>query len=236
MAIEVAAKSFLHEVSNVSSSSSDSSTLRSSSTSYGSSTSYNLSSTYSLSTLSSSPGHDQSKQGSKPFWANYIHDLESIWWIAVWLLYRFEQVERKRKTSENVPRDHQWNSLLDFESLFDRELFFSHDNIFFSYISDIPRPVPVLEKFVTQCRKVLLSAYKAKESKSDLSSPIYMSRKCTLHKKIYRLLDSAQRKNDVDRVVPIKKRVIDTGTGSKPKCNINKTGESGNSVKEYSSK
>ena len=71
-------RKILHEPSNVSSSSSDSSTLRSSSTSCGSSTSYDLSNTYNLSTLSSSSGYDQHKQGSKSFWANYIHDLESI--------------------------------------------------------------------------------------------------------------------------------------------------------------
>ena len=180
-----------------------------------------------------SSSYGQPRQFCKVFWANYIHDLESIWWIAVWVLYRFQKPEQKRKTPREIPKEGPWEPFLNLGSLTSRTGFFNFDMRFLKHIHSIPNPVLALKIFVLKCKQVLDTAYMAEETHMKMNSPIKMSEGCTIHKKILKLLRSARSKNDVSRIIPIDRKVVNIGTGSESKCNINEIEEIEDLIQNY---
>ena len=136
----------------------------------------------------------RSEQGSehlKQFWANYVHDLESIWWIAVWTFYLF-----KKKDTEEGPTE---DSKSVFEGLFSnpnalyyRYNFLSSRDIFEISMKDVTYKIPELEKIILKIRRKLLATYALKEMGMDKTSPILMDDKCEIHEDILQILRSAR--------------------------------------------
>ena len=76
------------------------------------------------------PNSGQPARVCKLFLANYIHDLESIWWIAVWILYRFQKAEEKQNTLRQMSSK---ELVLDLGSLESLKNFLLFDVMFFNY-------------------------------------------------------------------------------------------------------
>ena len=161
--------------------------------------------------------HRRPVKSDKQFWTNYIHDLESIWWITVWILCRFQKHEKKRETL--APQGNP----LDLECSKSRLKFLRHDPYFIKHIKKIPLPFLELKRFVIECRHTLGTTYKANEINMEANSPIYMSDNCTIHKEVLELLRSTRRKNDIDRIAPIKQKAVNTKEKSESELDVFET-------------
>ena len=164
-----------------------------------------------------SSSQSQPDKEDRPFWANYIHDLESIWWISVWILYKFRKATEKRVVITDISKEHSQNLFLASEPSSFRLLFLMVEKSFMSYIKSIPHPIHSLVGFVINFRKLLVSAYKNEEIDMKEDSPIYMADECTLHKEILELLKVAQGKDNYnDKIVLVEEKITnDSGiTGS----------------------
>ena len=181
----------------------------------------------------SSSSYNEPKKRCGSFWATYIHDLESIWWIVVWILHRFQKPEEKRETSKKILKERHWEPSLDLGSLVSRFDFWLHDATFVDLIQEIPRPVRALKKFVVECRDALTAAYKAKEINMRANSQIYMSDRCTIHKEVLELLQTARLKNDVDFIVPINRKAMNIKASSESELGTSKTGGNKDLLKNY---
>ena len=169
--------------------------------------------------------YSQPERHRIPFWANYIHDLESIWWISVWVLYRFRKATEKRRVLTKVSEDHSCKLFLKPDSPLPRLTFLTLNNSFKNYIENIPHPLYNLKKFVVECRQKLLSAYETIESSMKVNLPIYMTDGGMLHREIVGLLQAA-RSNDDDEIVLITKKAKNKAGITEYKHDIPKTRES----------
>ena len=161
--------------------------------------------------------HRRPVKSDKQFWTNYIHDLESIWWVTVWILCKFQKHEKKRETS--APQGNP----LDLECSKSRLKFLRHDPYFIKHIKKIPLPFLELKRFVIECRHALGVTYKANGINMEANSPIYMSDNCTIHKEVLELLRSTRRKNDIDRIAPIKQKAVNTKEKSESELDVFET-------------
>ena len=142
----------------------------------------------------------QDEELPKQFWANYIHDLESIWWIVVWTYFLF-----KKDTEEGTPTT---KSELTFENLFQsskvsdcRYNFLSHPEIFEVNMKKVTYGIPELAKIVLKIRRKLLAAYALEEIGMDKTLPILMKSDCKIHEEIHQILESTRTTSEDHNVV-----------------------------------
>ena len=143
--------------------------------------------------------------GKMGFWANYLHDLESLWWIIIYTMTHFIKagdLESKFTADELEKREE--NEI--FKSIFsnptypqERENFLSTD-IFFDYMHEFSKSFPKMWYIAKFMRARLVDAYREREYKLDETKPILILDGCTLHKEILQDMQDAQQHpcQDVD--------------------------------------
>ena len=138
------------------------------------------------------------------FWANYLHDLESLWWIIVKTLFTFEETEAlgsdssayqlQAKNRDEVvemlfPGDGEGKTCMRPAFFYDSE--YSGYSYFDDYLETIPCPLSALEIVIREIRTKLHNAYKVKEYDMEkLDRPIELSDGDTLHEEILEILRS----------------------------------------------
>ena len=137
------------------------------------------------------------------------------------------------KTPREIPKEGPWKLVLDLGPLTSRTGFFTFDMRFLNHTYGILDPVLASKIFVIKCKQVLNTAYITEETDMEINSPIRMSERCTIHKKTLKLLQSARSKNDVGRIIPIDRKVVNIGTESESRCNIIKIEEIEDLIKNY---
>ena len=127
--------------------------------------------------------------------ANYIHDLESIWWIVIWTLFNYQEAslvasngKEYRETSEA-----QKNTI---SQLFNgvkanatRYFFLSIPATFTEFMKSAPQNLKKLKEAATHSRKLLVDHYIEKERKNIL--PIVLTDGGSLHAGILEALYGA---------------------------------------------
>ena len=109
------------------------------------------------------------------FWANYLHDLESLWWILVWTNTHFlkasdfeskspaYELEKKKKEAINEAL------FSNTETMFwNRRFFFSSDNTHYRCLGVVPNSFPNLRRIVKVMRQMLLFTFIKREREMDL--------------------------------------------------------------------
>ena len=121
------------------------------------------------------------------FWANYLHDLESLWWILVWTNTHFlkasdfeskspaYELEKKKKDAINEMLFSHTKILME------REYFFSSNGSHYKHLGKVPNSFPNLRHVVKVMRKMLLFTYFMREEEMDDTIPILVSDDCSLH-------------------------------------------------------
>ena len=138
------------------------------------------------------------------FWANYLHDLESLWWIIVKTLFTFEETEAlgsdssayqlQAKNRDEVVEmlfsgDGEGKTCMRAAFFYDSE--YSGYSYFDDYLKTIPCPLSALETIIREIRTKLHNAYKIKEYDMErLDRPIELSAGDTLHEEILKVLKS----------------------------------------------
>ena len=133
---------------------------------------------------SSSYSDDGRKTG---FWANYLHDLESLWWILVWTNTHFlkasdfeskspaYELEKKKKDTINEMLFSHTKILME------RDYFFSSNESHYEHLGKVPNSFPNLRHIVKVMRQMLLFTYCMREEEMDDTIPILVSEDCSLH-------------------------------------------------------
>ena len=127
------------------------------------------------------------------FWANYLHDLESLWWIIIYTMTHFLKTkDLKPKPPADELEKREENEI--FKSIFsnttypqEREKFLSTD-IFFDYMHEFSESFPKLWCIAKFMRSRLVHTYCKREFRLDETKPILVSDECTLHKEILHFL------------------------------------------------
>ena len=125
-------------------------------------------------------------------YANYLHDLESIWWTAVWTLFTYrkestnnarsesDQEITKKKTANSKLFSHG-NKLRD-----NRKDFLIDNNIFDVHMSCIPKYFGGIKDLISSFRTILHDAYLSEE-KNLKTTDIIMPSEESLHQLILRI-------------------------------------------------
>ena len=145
------------------------------------------------------------------FWANYLHDLESLWWIIIYTMTHFLNIkDLKPKPPADELEKREENEI--FKSIFsnttypqEREKFLSTD-IFFRYMREFSKFSPKMWYIARNIRARLINTYREREYKLDETKPILVSDKCTLHNEILQDIQDIQQHpcEDIDvDIVPM---------------------------------
>ena len=121
------------------------------------------------------------------FWANYLHDLESVWWIIIWTYTHFlkaSDVESKSLSYELEKNEKKTLNDILFPGLSEERWKFLATGSFYEYLDGIPKSFPRLKRIAKFMKSRLLSAYYARENSMDICEPILVSDECTLHRDI----------------------------------------------------
>ena len=125
--------------------------------------------------------------GMPTFWANYIHDLESIWWILIWTLLTYERIEDGNYTPESVLEIQQ--RFLAAQKLFhvndyylDRSMHLKERESFNEIAEAIPSFFKGLVEVAAVFREKLVLTYLEEEGKSVF--PIKLMDDGLLHRDI----------------------------------------------------
>ena len=100
---------------------------------------------------------------------NYIHDIESVWWIAVWALFSFEKKARSGNDvldaqSSDTRRDNKRTLFPGTSTSAERQNFIQQDSHFKDAVDGcIPRYFKDLTNVVRVLRHVIVNTYKEKE-------------------------------------------------------------------------
>ena len=129
------------------------------------------------------------------FWANYLHDLESIWWIIAWTSLNFEKIEDisavpQYERVEDKVRDEIIDEIFpdDLHSR-ERSKFFHSESSFNTQMGMVPRPLLALEYIMEKLRKILNDAYLEEEySLEKNDQPIELLHERVPHEKILEIL------------------------------------------------
>ena len=131
--------------------------------------------------------------GKLGFWANYLHDLESLWWIIIYTMTHFIKAgDLKSNPTADELEKREENEI--FKSIFsnttypqEREKFLSTD-IFFDYMREFSESFPKLWCIAKFMRSRLVHTYCKREFRLDETKPILVSDECTLHKEFLHFL------------------------------------------------
>ena len=125
---------------------------------------------------------------SKKVYYNYIHDLESVWWIVVWALFNFEKKDAEVDSYTTIQRK------LNKDKLFSGTI---HNNYRFRFLSireSYARTIRCLPKYFKNLpvmlgiiAKAITELYRKKESIEE--GPIVWDESSNIHKIFIGLLD-----------------------------------------------
>ena len=149
--------------------------------------------------------------GKLGFWANYLHDLESLWWIIIYTMTHFIKAgDLKSNPTADELEKREENEI--FRSIFsnttypqEREKFLSTD-IFFRYMREFSKFAPKMWYIARNIRARLINTYREREYKLDETKPILVSDECTLHNEILQDIQDIQQHpcEDIDvDIVPM---------------------------------
>lgn len=146
------------------------------------------------------PKSDQDKNNNI-VWANYLHDLESIWWIAVWTFLNFEKdpgdnLSCSRSSPKAKDQIRVFKRKEASDNLFPRKMdymerwkFFTEDIVFQNTMNDLPCSLPVLYDIINTFRYHLGSTYIREEENSKcMDLPIQLLDGGVLHREIINIL------------------------------------------------
>ena len=125
---------------------------------------------------------------SKGVYYNYIHDLESVWWIIVWALFNFEKKDagtdsyttRQRKLNKDKLFSGTTDSNYRFRFLSIRESYARTIRCLPKYFKNLPIMLGIIAKAITEL-------YRKKESIEE--GPILWDESSNIHKIFIGLLD-----------------------------------------------
>ena len=129
---------------------------------------------------------------NKGIWVNYLHDIESIWWIVIWTLFTYQKaslVRSKSKEYKKLRDDQRYTSTLlfsGFPSAQYRKDFLTDPDSFMNHIDNAPNHLRGLKAFSMTFRKILLQHYWEEENKGV--DPILVTDGGLIHKEILGLL------------------------------------------------
>ncbi|PAV18251.1 hypothetical protein PNOK_0673700 [Pyrrhoderma noxium] len=129
---------------------------------------------------------------SKGVYYNYIHDLESVWWIVVWALFNFEK--KDARTDSYTTRQRKLNKDKLFSGIIDSNYRFRFLSIRESYAETIrclPKYFKSLSAMLGTIAKVITELYRKKESNEEWNKgdPILWDESSNIHKIFIGLLD-----------------------------------------------
>ena len=108
-------------------------------------------------------------------YANYLHDLESIFWILVWTLFVYRKDSAECADSESTHKQKTQGEelfLQDSAGLFDREQFLTSKENFDTKMESIPEYFGNLKVLITTFKDHLLDYYCEGEKNITLNGPI----------------------------------------------------------------
>ena len=129
---------------------------------------------------------------SKGVFYNYIHDLESVWWIVVWALFNFEK--KDARTDSYTTRQRKLNKDKLFSGTIDGNYRFKFLSVRESYaetIACLPKYFKDLSAMLGTIAKVITELYRKKESNKEWNKgdPILWDESSNIHKIFIGLLD-----------------------------------------------
>ena len=151
-------------------------------------------------------------------WANYIHDLESIWWIAVWTFLAFQgasEANSETGSNEEVIKHQTYYLSTLFRGTMDnddRPSFFTIDDSFVEVMGgmdSVPDSLATLGTAIIQIRYMLIECYKAEARKGNNPVKITNGR---LHHEMLQSLNNIMQQEDIH----IARVVVDSSVLSKP--------------------
>ena len=165
------------------------------------------------------PGADDTPEG---FYYNYIHDLESVWWIAVWALFNFEKKDigankfdswaaGQRKLNKRKLFSGTFNNMDRFEFLRIRGTYTKTTKYLPKYFKNLPTTLGIIAQAVTE-------HYQLKESNKEWNEegPILWDESFNIHKVFIYLLRRVDMKEfemaripGIDVIINHTPRIID---------------------------
>ena len=129
---------------------------------------------------------------SKGVFYNYIHDLESVWWIVVWALFNFEKKDARTDSYTTLQRKLNKDKL--FSGTTDSNYRFRFLSIRESYartIRCLPKYFKNLSVILGIIAKAITELYRKKESNKEWNKvdPILWDESSNIHKIFIGLLD-----------------------------------------------
>ena len=130
---------------------------------------------------------------SKGVYYNYIHDLESVWWIIVWALFNFEK--KDAGTDSYTTRQRKLNKDKLFSGIIDSNYRFKFLSVRESYaetIACLPKYFKNLSVMLGIIAKAITEFYRKKESNEEWGlkeGPIVWDECSNIHKIFIGLLD-----------------------------------------------
>ena len=127
---------------------------------------------------------------------NYIHDLESLWWILVWTVFVYEKMPALAdETSVNWVKGQRigYFDLFPGNTINNNRLAFLKDvSAFKSYMVKVPPFFKDYALIIIRFRTLLL--YEYNEVEKDVPAPIYFSIPNTIHKEFLKELSKEKTK------------------------------------------
>ena len=154
------------------------------------------------------PGLDDTPEG---FYYNYIHDLESVWWIAVWALFNFEKKDiGANKIDSWAAKQRKLNKDILFSGTVgnqDRIEFLSMRNAYAKKTKCLPEYFANLPTTLGTIAEAIIELYQLKElncqvDESNKEGPILWDESSTIHKTFIRLLSRVNTEEFEIRRIP----------------------------------
>ena len=142
----------------------------------------------------------------KGIYYNYIHDLESVWWIAVWALFNFEKKDSRADSYTTLQRKLNKDKL--FPGTTDSNYRFRFLNIRESYartIRCLPKYFKNLSVMLGIIAKAITELYRRKESNEEWGlkeGPIVWDESSNIHRTFIRLLNRVNTEEFEIRRIP----------------------------------
>ena len=147
----------------------------------------------------------------KGIYYNYIHDLESVWWIAVWALFNFEkkdiganeidsQAAKQRKLNKDVLFPGTVGNQDRFEFLSVRTTYADTTGCLPKYFENLIRTLGTIAEAITELYQWKELDYQVNESNKE--EPILWDESSTIHKTFIRLLNRVNTEEFEIRRIP----------------------------------
>ena len=106
----------------------------------------------------------RSKSDREGIFYNYIHDIESVWWVMIWALFTFEKEGELLDRGDTVTRrTNRENLFYGPLKAMDRRDFFERLEIYDNYAKCIPKYFTSNVAALDLVRKKIIKEYRAKE-------------------------------------------------------------------------